>query len=74
VPEAEEKDAITIKGRQAYMQQNLLNAEFTFVEYLNAESANLHVIGVIKALTKVSRQAPGSFCCIYACHRLYFSR
>jgi len=70
VPEAEEKDAITIKGRQAYMQQNLLNAEFTFVEYLNAESANLHVIGVIKALTKVLLK---SFCCIYACHRLHFS-
>ena len=31
VPEAEERDAIKIKGRQADMHQNLLNAEFASV-------------------------------------------
>jgi len=53
------------------MQQNLLNAEFGAVEYPNAGDNNMHVFGVMKALTKVSRQAPGSFCCIYACRHLY---
>jgi hypothetical protein len=53
-----------MEGRQAYMQQNLLNAEFASVEYLNAENINLHIIQVMKAPTKVLHK---SFCCIYAC-------
>jgi hypothetical protein len=51
------------------MQQNLLNAEFTSVEYLNAKNKDVHVIGVIKALTKVLHK---SFCCTYACRQLHF--
>jgi hypothetical protein len=35
------------------MHQNLLNAEFASVEYLNDKNINLHVIRVMKALTKV---------------------
>ena len=42
------------------MQQNLLNAEFVSVSYLNAWNKNMHVIRVIKAPTKESRQVPGS--------------
>jgi hypothetical protein len=52
------------------MQQNLLNAEFVSVDFLNAENINLHVIQAMKALTKESRQMPGSFCRIYACRQL----
>jgi hypothetical protein len=44
---------IEIKGRQAYMNQKLLNAEFVSVEYINANNKNMCVIQVIKALTKV---------------------
>jgi len=46
------------------MHQNLLNAEFASVEYLNAKSNNVQAIRVIQALTKVLLK---SFCCIYAC-------
>jgi hypothetical protein len=53
-----------MKGRQAHMHQNLLNAEFAFGEYLNVENKYLHVIRVMKALTKELHK---SFCCIYAC-------
>jgi len=35
------------------MHQTLLNAEFASVKYLNAKNENLHIIQVIKALTKV---------------------
>jgi len=49
------------------MQQNLLNAEFASGEYRNAGDKNMHVFGGMKALTNVSRQAPGSFCWTYAC-------
>jgi hypothetical protein len=42
-----------LKGRQAYMQQNLLNAEFVSVVYRKAGDKNIHVIRVMKALTKV---------------------
>jgi hypothetical protein len=35
------------------MHQNLLNAEFASVEHPNAGDKNLHVLGVMKALTKV---------------------
>ena len=35
------------------MHQNLLNAEFASIWYLNAKNENVHVIRVIKALTKV---------------------
>jgi len=44
------------------MHQNLLNAEFASVKYLNAKNENAHVIRVIKALTKVlsaSADSPG---------------
>ena len=54
------------------MHQNLLNAEFASGEYRNAGDKNMPVFGVMKALTKVSRQAPGSFCCIYAFLQLHF--
>jgi hypothetical protein len=50
------------------MHQNLLNAEFTSVEYLNAKNKNVQVIRVIQALTKVLHK---SFCCIYACRQLH---
>jgi hypothetical protein len=46
------------------MHQNLLNAEFASGEYQNAENKNMHVIRVMKALTKVLHK---SFRCIYAC-------
>jgi hypothetical protein len=68
VPEAKERDAIEIKEQQAYVQQNLLNAEFASVLYLNAEDITLHVIRVIKALTKVLLKC---FCCTYACRQLH---
>jgi hypothetical protein len=55
-----------MKERQTHMHQNLLNAEFASVEYLNAENTNMHVLRVRKALTKESRHMPGSFCCTYA--------
>jgi hypothetical protein len=42
-----------MKGRQAYIQQNLLNAEFVSVEYLNAGNKHIYVNRVIKAPTKV---------------------
>ena len=51
------------------MHQNLLNAEFAFVEYLNAENKNVQVIRVIKALTKVLLKC---FCCTYAYRQLQF--
>ena len=35
------------------MHQNLLNAEFASVVYRNARNKNMHVIRVMKALTKV---------------------
>jgi hypothetical protein len=35
------------------MHQNLLNAEFTRGEYQNAGDKNMHVFGVMNALTKV---------------------
>jgi len=54
------------------MQQNLLNAGFASGEYRNAGDKNMHVFAVMKALTKVSRHMPGSFCCIYACCQLHF--
>jgi hypothetical protein len=51
------------------MHQNLLNAEFASVWYINAKNENVHVIRVIKALTKVLHK---SFCCTYACRQLHF--
>ncbi len=51
------------------MHQNLLNAEFASVEYLNAKNKNVHVIRVIKALTKVLHKC---FCCTYAYRQLHF--
>ncbi len=51
------------------MHQNLLNAEFATVWYLNAKNKNVHVIRVIKALTKVLHKC---FCCTYAYRQLYF--
>jgi len=51
------------------MHQNLLNAEFASVEHRNARDKNLHVLGVMKALTKVLHK---SFCCTYACRQLDF--
>ena len=54
------------------MHQNLLNAEFASGEYRNAGDKNMHVSGVMKALTKESRHMPGSFCCTYACRQLHF--
>jgi hypothetical protein len=51
-------------GRQAYMHQNLFNAEFAPVTYLMAGDKNLQVIRVMKALTKVLHK---SFCCTYTC-------
>jgi hypothetical protein len=47
------KNAFGIKRRQAHMHQNLLNAECAPVEYLKAKNKNMHVIRVMKALTKV---------------------
>jgi hypothetical protein len=55
------------------MHQNLLDTEFEFGEYLNAWDKKMHVIGVMKTLTKESRQLPGSFCCTYSCRQLDFS-
>jgi hypothetical protein len=46
------------------VQQNLLNAEFVSGEYRNAKHKNLHVLWVMKALTKELHKR---FCCIYAC-------
>jgi hypothetical protein len=51
------------------MHQNLLNAEFASVAYLKAGDKNMHVFGVMKALTKVLHKC---FCCIYACRQLHF--
>jgi hypothetical protein len=45
------------------MQQNLLNAEFAFVAYRNAKNKYMHVLRVMKALTKVLLKC---FCCICA--------
>ena len=56
------------------MYQNLMNAEFVFVESLTAENLTLHVIRIIHALTKVSRQVPGCFCCTYMCRQLHLLR
>jgi hypothetical protein len=53
-----------MKGQQAYMHQYLLNAEFASGEY-----QKMHVIRVMKALTKVLHK---SFCCTYACCQLHF--
>ena len=54
------------------MQQSLLNAECDSGEYLNAGEKTMHVCGGMKALTKESRQTPGSFSCIYPCRQLKF--
>jgi hypothetical protein len=51
------------------MHQNLLNAEFVSVWYLNAMNENVHVIRVMKALTKVLHKC---FCCICAYRQLHF--
>ena len=51
------------------MHQNLLNAEFASVVYRKAGDKNLHVLGVMKAFTKVLHK---SFCCTYACRQLHF--
>jgi hypothetical protein len=51
------------------MHQNLLNAEFASVEYLNAKHKNVHVIRVIQAPTKVLHKC---FCCRCACRELHF--
>ena len=51
------------------MHQNLLNAEFASIEYLNAGNKNVHVIRVIKAPTKVLHKC---FCCTYAYRQLHF--
>jgi hypothetical protein len=51
------------------MQQNLLNAEFVSGENQNAGDKNMHVIVVIKALTKELHK---NFCCIYACRQMQF--
>jgi hypothetical protein len=51
------------------MQQNLLNAEFAFVSYLNASNKNMHVLHVMKALTK---ELLKRFCCTYARRQLPF--
>jgi len=51
------------------MHQNLLNAEFASVEYLNIENNNILVIRIMNALTKVLLK---SFCCTYACRQLLF--
>jgi hypothetical protein len=55
---------ISMKGRQAHMHQNLLNAEFAFGEYQNARDKNMPVFGVMKALAKELHK---SFYCTYAC-------
>ena len=60
---------IRIKGRQAHMHQNLLNAECASVEYLNAKNKNVQVIRVMQALTKVLLKC---FCCTYACRQCIF--
>jgi hypothetical protein len=52
-----------MKGQQAHMHQNLLNAEFASGKYRNAGDKNMHVFGVMKAPTKVLHK---SFCCTYA--------
>jgi hypothetical protein len=39
-----------MKRRQAYIHQNLLNAEFVAVEYRNAGDKNMHVFGVMKGV------------------------
>jgi hypothetical protein len=52
------------------MHQNLLNAEFASGEYRNAGDKNMHVFGVMKALTKELHK---SFCCTYACRQLHLS-
>jgi hypothetical protein len=52
------------------MNQNLLNAEFVSVDYRNAGDKNMHVFGVVKALTMELHK---SFCCTYACGQLHFS-
>ena len=52
------------------MQQNLFNAEFASGAYRNAGDKNLHVFGVMKALTKELHKR---FCCICACRQLHFS-
>jgi len=51
------------------MHQNLLNAEYVSGEYRNAGDKDMHVFGVMKALTK---ELHNSFCCIYACCQLHF--
>jgi len=51
------------------MHQNLLNAEFAYVEYRNAGDKNVQVIRVMKALTKELHK---SFCCTYAFLQWYF--
>jgi hypothetical protein len=50
------------------MHQNLLNAEFASEEYRNAGDKNMHVFGVMKALTKELHKC---FCCTYAFHQLH---
>jgi hypothetical protein len=50
--------------------QILFYAECSSVEYLNAKDENVHVIRVMKALTKMLHMC---FCCIYACRQLHFS-
>jgi hypothetical protein len=57
-----------MKGQQAHMHQNLLQAEFASGEYRNAGDKTMHVSGVMKALTKVLHK---SFCCTYACCQLH---
>jgi hypothetical protein len=55
------------------MHHNLLNAEVASVKYPSAGNKNMHVIRVIKALTKVQDKCS---CCTYAFRqqlRGYFS-
>jgi hypothetical protein len=49
------------------MHQNLLNSECASGLYRNAGDINMHVFGVMKALTKVLLKR---FCCTYACCQL----
>jgi hypothetical protein len=51
------------------MHQNLLNAEFASVEYLNALNKTCTLSGSIQALTKVLHKC---FCSICAYRQLYF--
>jgi len=51
------------------MHQNLLNAEFVFVWYLNGKNENVQENRVIKPPTKVLLK---SFCCTYARHGPHF--